>query len=185
MSAWISLEGIILQTECRCFNFMCTMIQKFGRLFFSMRALNLEKLFLFGRDGSLLLCCGLSLSEQVLPFLVLQLLRWLLLLLSTCSRRRGSVVTVHRPSCSMACGILSEQEPHPCPLHWQANSHPLYQFGRLLRKNWKSLNLVGNRKDGSNSKRFLSCQDFSLKLFKEGKSLFKRALTLKRARTEL
>ena len=45
------------------------------------------------------LCCYvvgfLCLSEQVLPFLVLQLLRWLLLLLSTCSRRRGSVVVVH------------------------------------------------------------------------------------------
>lgn len=30
---------------------------------------------------------------------------------------------------------------------------------------------MGNRKDGTNSKRFLSCQDFTWKLFKEDKSL--------------
>ena len=26
------------------------------------------------------------------------------------------------------CVESLEQGSHPCPLHWQANSHPLYQF---------------------------------------------------------
>ena len=80
MSAWIPVEGIILQTECRCLNFMCTMdathdMKVWGgkvwkTLFSLMRALQLEKLFIFGRGGSLLLCVGfLCWSEQVLPFL--------------------------------------------------------------------------------------------------------------------
>ena len=37
----------------------------------------------------------------------------------------GSVVVVHGPSCSMACEIFLDQGLNPCPLHWQAGSHPL------------------------------------------------------------
>ena len=37
-----------------------------------------------------------------------------------------SVVVVHRLSCSMACDIFPDQGSNLCPLHWQADSHPLY-----------------------------------------------------------
>ena len=57
-------------------------------------------------------CAGLSLS-------------WPLLLQSTGSRRAGSVVVAHGPSCSAACGIFPDQGSNPCPLHWQADSQPL------------------------------------------------------------
>ena len=49
-------------------------------------------------------CVGLSLSRP-------------LLLWSTGSRRAGSVVVAHRPSCSVACGIFPDQGSIPCPLH--------------------------------------------------------------------
>ena len=49
-------------------------------------------------------CAGLSLSRP-------------LLLRSTGSRRSGSVVVAHRPSCSVACGIFPDQGLNPCPLH--------------------------------------------------------------------
>ena len=61
-------------------------------------------------------CAGLSLS-------------WPLLLWSTGSRRTGSVVVAHGPSCSAACGILPDQGSNPCPLHWQADSQPLRHQG--------------------------------------------------------
>ena len=64
-------------------------------------------------------CAGLSLS-------------WPLLLRSTGSRRAGSVVVAHRPSCSSACGILPDQGPNPCPPHWQADSQPLCHQGSPL-----------------------------------------------------
>ena len=32
-------------------------------------------------------------------------------------------------SCSVACGIFSEQGSNPCPLHWQAGSQPLHHQG--------------------------------------------------------
>ena len=48
-----------------------------------------------------------------------------LLLRSTGSRRAGSAVVAHGPSCSAACGILPDQGSSPCPLHWQADSQPL------------------------------------------------------------
>ena len=34
----------------------------------------------------------------------------------------GSVVVVHRLSCSTACGISLEHGSNPCPQHWQADS---------------------------------------------------------------
>ena len=61
-------------------------------------------------------CAGLSLS-------------WPLLLRNTGSRRAGSVVVAHGPSCSAACGILPDQGSNPCPLHWQADSQPLRHQG--------------------------------------------------------
>ena len=61
-------------------------------------------------------CAGLSLSRP-------------LLLRSTGSRRTGSVVVAHWPSCSAACGIFPDQDSNPCPLHWQADSQPLRHQG--------------------------------------------------------
>ena len=48
---------------------------------------------------------------------------------STGSRRAGSAVVAHGPSCSAACGIFPEQGSNPCPLHWQADSQPLRHQG--------------------------------------------------------
>ena len=61
-------------------------------------------------------CAGLSLSRP-------------LLLRSTGSRRAGSAVVAHGPSCSAACGVFPDQGPNPCPLHWQADSQPLCHQG--------------------------------------------------------
>ena len=61
-------------------------------------------------------CTGLSLSRP-------------LLLRSTGSRRAGSAIVAHGPSCSMACGIFPVQGSNPCPLHWQADSQPLRHQG--------------------------------------------------------
>ena len=61
-------------------------------------------------------CAGLSLSRP-------------LVLRSTGSRRAGSVIVAHGPSCSAACGILPDQGSNPCPLHWQADSQPLCHQG--------------------------------------------------------
>ena len=65
---------------------------------------------------SSLRCAGLSLSRP-------------LLLRSTGSRRAGSVVVAHWPSCSAARGIFPDQGSNPCPLHWQADSQPLRHQG--------------------------------------------------------
>ena len=65
---------------------------------------------------SSLRCAGLSLSRP-------------LLLQSTGSRRAGSVVVVHGPSCSTACGFFPDQGSNPCALHWQADSQPLHHQG--------------------------------------------------------
>ena len=61
-------------------------------------------------------CAGLSLSRP-------------LLLRSTGSRRAGSVVVAHGPSCSAACRIFPDQGSNPCSLHWQADSQPLRHQG--------------------------------------------------------
>ena len=45
------------------------------------------------------------------------------------SRRAGSVIVAHGLSCSVACGILPDQGPNPCPLHRQADSQPLRHQG--------------------------------------------------------
>ena len=73
-------------------------------------------------------CAGLSLSRP-------------LLLRSTGSRRAGSAVAAHGPTCSASCGIFPDQGSNPCPLHWQADSQPLRHRGSLghylLRKEWE------------------------------------------------
>ena len=56
-------------------------------------------------------------------------LLWPLLLWSTGSRRTGSVVVAHGPSCSVACGIFPDQGSNPHPLHQQADSQPLCHQG--------------------------------------------------------
>ena len=61
-------------------------------------------------------CAGLSLSRP-------------LLLRSIGSRRAGSVIVAHGPSCSAACGIFPDQGSNPRPLHWQADSQPLRHQG--------------------------------------------------------
>ena len=61
-------------------------------------------------------CAGLSLS-------------WPLLLRSTGSRRAGSVVVAHGPSCPPACGIFPDQGSNLRLLHWQADSQPLRHQG--------------------------------------------------------
>ena len=64
-------------------------------------------------------CAGISLSQP-------------LLLWSTGSRRAGSVVVAHGPSCSAARGIFPDQGSNLCPLHWQADSQPLRHQGSPL-----------------------------------------------------
>ena len=61
-------------------------------------------------------CAGLSLSRP-------------LLLQSAGSRRAGSVIVAHGPSCCMACGIFPDQGSNLCALHWQADSQPLRHQG--------------------------------------------------------
>ena len=75
-------------------------------------------------------CAGFSLvavSDQgLLSGCPAQLLMWrLLLLLSTGSRRGGSVDVVHGLSCSAACGIFPAQGLKPHLLCWQEDSSPL------------------------------------------------------------
>ena len=64
-------------------------------------------------------CAGLSLSRP-------------LLLQSTGSRRSGSVVVAHRPSCSAACGIFPDQGSNPCPLHWHSTTAPPGKPNQLI-----------------------------------------------------
>ena len=61
-------------------------------------------LFIVVRGHSSSRCVGLSLSRP-LP------------LRGTGSRRAGSAVVAHGPSCSTACGIFPGQGSNPCPLH--------------------------------------------------------------------
>ena len=86
-------------------------------VFVSVRGLSLVAA---SRGHSSSQCAGLSLS-------------WSLLLRSTGSRRAGSVVVAHRPSCSAACGIFPDQGSNPCPLHWQADSQPLRHQGSPVK----------------------------------------------------
>ena len=66
-------------------------------------------------------CAGLSPSRPLLSR-------------GTGSRRAGSVVVAHGPSCSAACGILPDQGSNPCALHWQADSQPLRHQGSPIKR---------------------------------------------------
>ena len=44
----------------------------------------------------------------------------------------GLVAVIREFGCSMACGIFPDQESNPCPLHWQADSYPLYHQGSSI-----------------------------------------------------
>ena len=90
-------------------------------------------LFIYGCFGSSFLCEGFSLvvasgghSSSCCAGLSLSRP---LLLQSTGSRRAGSVIVAHGPSCSAACGIFTDQGSNPCPMHWQADSQPLCHQG--------------------------------------------------------
>ena len=80
-------------------------------------------------DHSSSQCAGLSLSRA-------------LLLRSTSSRRAGSVVVAHAPSCSAACGIFPDQGSNLCPLHWQADSQPLCHQGSPIFSFLRNLHTV-------------------------------------------
>ena len=67
-------------------------------------------------------CAGLSLPRP-------------LSLRSTGSRRAGSAIVAHGPSCSAARGILPDQGSNPCPLHSQADSQPLRHQGSPVWQN--------------------------------------------------
>ena len=72
-------------------------------------------------------CAGLSLSRP-------------LLLRSAGSRRAGSVIVAHGPSCSAACGIFPDQGSNPCPLHSQADlNHCATREAHDIFYNWKFL----------------------------------------------
>ena len=82
-------------------------------VFVSVRGLSL---IVASGDHSSSRCAGLSLPRPLLSR-------------STGSRRAGSVIVAHGPSCSAACGIFPDQGSNPCPLHWQADSQPLRHQG--------------------------------------------------------
>ena len=100
------------------FFFFNKFIYLFIYLWLCLVFVSVQGLSLAGASGghSSSRCAGLSLSRP-------------LLLRSTGSRRAGSVVVAHRPSCSVACGILPDRGTNPCPLHWQADSQPLRHQG--------------------------------------------------------
>ena len=74
-------------------------------------------------------CAGLSLLRP-------------LFLRSTGSRRAGSVIVAHGPSCSAACGILPDQGSNLCPLHWQADSQPLRHQGSPGQMIFNSMKVI-------------------------------------------
>ena len=100
------------------FGFVCLFVYLFIYLWLCWVFVSVWGLSLVAASGghSSSWCAGLSLS-------------WPLLLQSTGSRRAGSVIVAHGPSCSAACGIFTDQGSNPCPLHWQADSQPLRHQG--------------------------------------------------------
>ena len=88
----------------------------------------LRWVFVFVRGLSLVAASGGHSSSRCAGLSLLRPLLWR----STGSRRAGSVVVAHGPSCSAACGIFPDQGSNPCPLHWQADSQPLCHQGRPM-----------------------------------------------------
>ena len=96
-----------------------------------------------GRGGSSLLC-GLSLFVLSGGYSLLSCtgfsLQWLLLSWSKGSMRTGSVVVVHGPCCSTACGIFPDQGFNLCPQHWILNHWTTREVHlRYFRSNTSSL----------------------------------------------
>ena len=67
--------------------------------------------------------------------------------------RAGSVAVAHGLRCSKVCGIFPDQGSNLCPLHWQADSYPLYHQGSPLihflfsiRLGWKKRLLISKAK---------------------------------------
>ena len=101
---------------------------------------------------------------------------WLLLLWSTGSRRAGSVVValrlqsagsvvvVHRLSCSTACGIFPGQGSNPCPLHWQVDSLPLCHQGSssIIFKCIKYIHIVVQPSPSSSPELYSFCKTETL-----------------------
>ena len=77
------------------------------------------------RGLSLVVASGVHSSSRSVGLSLSRPLLWR----STGSRRAGSVVVAHGPSCSAACGIFPDQGSNPCSLHWQADSQPLRHQG--------------------------------------------------------
>ena len=72
-----------------------------------------DSLLIFGCAGSLLLH-RLSLVVVIRGCSVVEVCRLLIVV--------ASLVMLHRPSCSMSCGIFPNQGSNPCFLHWQVDS---------------------------------------------------------------
>ena len=56
----------------------------------------------------------------------------------------GSVVVIHRLSCSSSWRIFLNQESNPRLLHWQADSHPLNHQGSPLQLHFLKSKLWGS-----------------------------------------
>ena len=54
----------------------------------------------------------------------------------------GSVVVQHRLSCPTACGIFLTHGLNPCPLHWQADSHPLHHQVSPITASFTWINIL-------------------------------------------
>ena len=107
--------------HCRflfCFVLFCKVGHLINSFIYSFIYLFIYGLSLVAASGghSSSQCASLSLSR---PHLL-----W-----STGSRRAGSVIVAHGPSCCTARGIFPDQGSNPCPLHWQADSQPLRHQG--------------------------------------------------------
>ena len=119
--------------RCHCKHTSRSPARPFNMFFFKYNFIYL--IYLFGWARSSLLCVG---------FLWLQ---WAGAILS-CSvwashhggfscgawalSMQASVVTAHGLNCSIVCRIFPDQGLNLCPLHWQADSYPLYHQGSPL-----------------------------------------------------
>ena len=94
---------------------------------FLMCLLNFIELFLAVLD--LRCCAGFSLVVESKGYSLIgvAVASLAVLLWST-----GSIVVVHRLSCSTTCGIFLDQGQNPCLRHWQVDSLPLSHQGTSL-----------------------------------------------------
>ena len=99
---------------------------------------------IFGYTGSSLLLLGFSLVAANLPCAAqashcfglsccgAQALDIRASVVATCGLSSCSLQALEPMlSCSMACRLFPDQGLNPCPLHWQADSYPLYYQGSL------------------------------------------------------